>query len=317
MSSGKMHPSKRDRIRLQSVELVSDDLDEVESLYDVAEPAYALVYRTRHSGLKNGAEPSVRIVSCVKAEIEDRFTKKIFGKLEEFVTAVTYLVDSQGNEHTHTLDIPSCCVFDDPPSADTARSVIQQNRTLIRHFAPVLDVDDNMDLLYERQLFKIRCAPRSAGAAEGRAGRRGPARNRLPPGTGASTESLSSEFAPHQAVISDADDDNGTPVGRGGGASPGNWARNCPSPFEAAAANSPHVTDDLNPPTTHGRSRSLHDNSEVPKDGQNERDFLYSTMPTEGAAWQVIGGFSVLLLIAPLLLSGLVNGYGSEDMATT
>ncbi|CAD7701228.1 unnamed protein product [Ostreobium quekettii] len=276
-----------DRGRLQSVEINSEDLDEVESLYDAAEPCYAVVYRTRQSEgtpHSSGGEGGVRVVSCIKAEIEERFSRRIFGRLEDFVTAVTYLVDEDERERSHALELPSCLVFDCAPNAATARAVLQDNRTLIRHFAPVLDVDPSMSLLYERQLFKIRCGPRSAGHAERREARGRPSRGAFDL-TSSADELGGPDRGPGRGAARrhrrEADPD-GMPGGHDG--SHEGWAARAGSPYDGDGGRG---EAESNPPVAMQRTRSLGDRSREGEDGgKGEGAFVYSTMPVDPFPWQ-------------------------------
>lgn len=282
-------PTRRDLSRMHSIEVKSDELDEVESLFDAVEPAYALVYRNRGSEGLSAGEASVRIVSCVKAEVEERFTKKIFGQPQDFVAAAACLVDSLGIERSQPLEIPACCVFNDPPSASAARSVIQQNRTLIRHFTPVLDVDADLTILYERQLFKIRSNPRSGVLSEGNSAYRSLYRGRIPPGV-ASTFAPDVSEAPRRETVpkNEQQERRDGPghdhvVSRNPVREDTSWVKNGQSLFEGDAAEAKPSVYDVNASGSLTRSRSLHDPSTESQDNK----FLYATMPINAAGWQM------------------------------
>ncbi|CAD7697308.1 unnamed protein product [Ostreobium quekettii] len=295
MASRQQHRSKMDRVRLQSVEINSEDLDEVESLYDAAEPCYAVVYRSRQGEgtPSTSGGGGVRVVSCIKAEVEERYSRKIFGRMEDFVRAVTYLVDESERECSHALDLPACCVFDAAPSAASARAVIQENRTLIRHFAPVLDVDPAMNLLYERQLFKIRSGPK--GGRGRHVGSRSPGpRSRAPyreAGRGAPSSlddygtSDGDYSVSHGRHGRDADPE--TPPGvyeEGGG-----WKGSPVSPAYDAPGGRGRLDAEPRPPGTLQRTRSLGERSKELEGGGGGGaggSFLYSTMPVDPFPWQ-------------------------------
>ena len=135
-----------------------DDVEEVDAEFDVVEPAFVLVYRR----LDRPSGTDCRFVSCVRVEVTRRFCRRIFGEATTFVDASVFFWDMDDREQWRTVTVPSQFTFDEAPDLQTAKTVVTQNRTLFRHFAPILKGGPAMRLLYERPLFKIRCEKKDA-----------------------------------------------------------------------------------------------------------------------------------------------------------
>lgn len=128
-------------------------LESMDASFDCIQPAYVMGYRTC---LDAAGIPADRVLSCMKAEIQERFMRRIFGAKHEFMKAETVLVDAQGKEIKKMLDIPACCVFQQIPNPDVAKSVMSRNRTLFTHFAPLIATQPGQHLLFEEPLLRIR-----------------------------------------------------------------------------------------------------------------------------------------------------------------
>lgn len=128
-------------------------LESVDASFDCIEPAYVVTYRTC---LDASGMPADRVLCCIKAEIQERFTRRIFGAKHGFVKAVTVLVDAQGEEIIKVLDLPACCVFRRIPDAETVKLVVSSNRTLFTHFAPLIATGPEEYMLFEEPLLRIR-----------------------------------------------------------------------------------------------------------------------------------------------------------------
>ncbi|GMH43043.1 hypothetical protein BSKO_10965 [Bryopsis sp. KO-2023] len=138
-----------------TAEQFGDQLEELDASFHPIEPAYVLVYRAERDGCKKHS--GTKLLSCIKAELGERFSRLIFGSKQEFVRAVTTLVDSLGDEQLQAIDVPGCAVFARPPGMEAAKKVFMQNRTIFRHFAPVLWSEPGVHLLFEQPLFRIQC----------------------------------------------------------------------------------------------------------------------------------------------------------------
>lgn len=128
-------------------------LESLDASFDFVVPAYVVVYRTtpNHSG-----NSTHKFLSCIRAEVEEKFFQKIFGLSQEFARVSTLLVGADGVERKKALEIPGTCIFGDPPSVEMAKEVLFQQKTVFRHFTPELHTEIGEHLLYEQKLLKIR-----------------------------------------------------------------------------------------------------------------------------------------------------------------